>query len=258
MDLLSDPLHVATDSGDQERTEDIDSGPFSDKAADAPASTSLPPYSPLTDTTARPPLRDSRLEDGRIIVLPCIEIEQRGEDKSETDLLLELLDNFRHQWNTSHPAMEHLKTSLITTISVWDERRAYYASDFSGGKSIYRVVGRFRRHRQGKEPIELCLVLWKAMYISEREKAHLRSTHRYRIKEICGPDEKLDIVRVKWCASWEPAKNLPRQLQGLEEFSAHVTRARAIGDDIPEFEIDVGSYDAGPYCCCDLHPFDEE
>ncbi|KAK6535850.1 hypothetical protein TWF281_000100 [Arthrobotrys megalospora] len=221
--------------------------------------TPLPPYSPArTETTATTgaPARDTDHRDERTLVLPCIDIEQHEEGRSECDLLLDMLDSLREQWHTAHPAMEHLKTSLITTIAVWDQRRAYYASDFSGGKNIYRVVGRFRRHRSGKRPIDLCLVLWKEMYISDREKALLRDTHRYRVKEICGPDEKLDIVRIKWCASWEPVRNLPRHLQGLDEFSAHVTGARAIGNDIPDFEIDVGSYDAGPYCGCDLHPFD--
>ncbi|KAK6508854.1 hypothetical protein TWF481_003620 [Arthrobotrys musiformis] len=228
--------------------------------ADTPTvTTSLPPYSPACSDATETPIRQPRapsIDNGRILSLPGIDIEQNGKGKSESDLLLDTLDSFREQWNTSHPAMEHLKTSLITTIAIWDEQRAYYASDFNGGKSIYRVVGRFRRHRPGKKPVDLCLVLWKEMYISEREKTHLRNTHRYRIKEICGPDEKLSIARIKWCASWEPAKNLPRHLQGLDEFSAHVRDARAIGDDIPNFEIDVGSYDAGPYCCCDLHPFD--
>ncbi|KAK6516136.1 hypothetical protein TWF506_006046 [Arthrobotrys conoides] len=245
--------------GSQAIFEDKTLGALSGRTDISP-SPSLPPYSPArtesTSSTIRQ--RDTRpdADDDRMLRLACLEIEQNGKGQSESDLLLDLLDSFRQQWKTSHPAMEHLKTSLITTIAVWDEKRAYYASDFTGGKSIYRVVGRFRRHRPGKTPIDLCLVLWKEMYISEREKAYLRETHRYRIKEICGPDEKLDILRIKWCASWEPTKNLPRHLQGLDEFSARVKGARAIGDEIPNFVIDVGSYDAGPYCCCDLHPFD--
>ncbi|KAF3262264.1 hypothetical protein EYR41_002602 [Orbilia oligospora] len=257
---LEDPQMSAHESEDT--SEDKTLRPLSGQTAvntSPSSSSSLPPYSPArTDsTTTTIQQRDTRAdEDYRILRLACLEIKQNGKGKSECDLLLDLLDSFREHWKTSHPAMEHLKTSLITTIAVWDEQRAYYASDFNGKKSIYRVVGRFRRHRPGKTPIDLCLVLWKEMYISEREKAHLRDTHRYRIKEICGPDEKLDIVRIKWCASWEPVKNLPRHLQGLDEFSAHVKGARAIGDDIPNFEINVGSYDAGPYCCCDLHPFD--
>ncbi|KAF3087268.1 hypothetical protein TWF569_008957 [Orbilia oligospora] len=231
---LEDPQMSAHESEDT--SEDKTLRPLSGQTAvntSPSSSSSLPPYSPARTDSTTTTIRqtDTRAdEDYRILRLACLEIEQN--------------------------AMEHLKTSLITTIAVWDEQRAYYASDFNGKKSIYRVVGRFRRHRPGKTPIDLCLVLWKEMYISEREKAHLRDTHRYRIKEICGPDEKLDIVRIKWCASWEPAKNLPRHLQGLDEFSAHVKGARAIGDDIPNFEINVGSYDAGPYCCCDLHPFD--
>ncbi|KAF3180098.1 hypothetical protein TWF225_001858 [Orbilia oligospora] len=227
---LEDPQMSAHESEDT--SEDKTLRPLSGQTAvntSPSSSSSLPPYSPArTDsTTTTIQQRDTRAdEDYRILRLACLEIKQNGKGKSECDLLLDLLDSFREHWKTSHPAMEHLKTSLITTIAVWDEQRAYYASDFN------------------------------EMYISEREKAHLRDTHRYRIKEICGPDEKLDIVRIKWCASWEPVKNLPRHLQGLDEFSAHVKGARAIGDDIPNFEINVGSYDAGPYCCCDLHPFD--
>ncbi|EPS36455.1 hypothetical protein H072_10004 [Dactylellina haptotyla CBS 200.50] len=217
----------------------------------------LPPYSPLhsgsstcssSDASSTP---ECDRKSCRSINLPCIDIEQLENGKSEGQLLLEMLDSFHESWPAPHVVTEKIKTSLLTTLAIYDDVRAPYASSYGGGRNIYRIVGRFRRNRRRQRPVDLCLVLWKEMHLSEREKCTLLGTHRYAVKDSSEPDEFTAAVDVKWHASWEPTCNLPPDQNYHEELSATIAKAKCEStlEQIPHFEI-LLEKKAGSFCDC--------
>ncbi|RVD80172.1 uncharacterized protein DFL_008078 [Arthrobotrys flagrans] len=179
------------------------------------------PTTPAESQGTRPVQRVSS------IILPSLDIKQnsRGRMCRESELLLDLFNIFRDQWpDRPYAVMNQLRNSLLLSLAVFDDDYAKppFASEHGGASSIKQVVSRFRRMREGKEIIDLCLVIWEPTCMSYREQSVLQETHRYKPRYSGRSNEWQGAQKVIWYPSWEPTKNVPEGM--ADRFSSERDR----------------------------------
>ncbi|KAK6516135.1 hypothetical protein TWF506_006045 [Arthrobotrys conoides] len=161
------------------------------------------------------------------ITLPSLDIKQnfRGRICRDSELLLDLFNIFRDQWpDRPYAVINQLRNSLLLSLAVFDDDYAKppFASEHGGASSIKQVVSRFRRMREGKETIDLCLVIWEPTCMSYREQSVLQETHRYKPRYSGRSNEWQGAQKVIWYPSWEPTKNVPEGM--ADRFSSERDR----------------------------------
>ncbi|KAF3180097.1 hypothetical protein TWF225_001859 [Orbilia oligospora] len=192
-----------------------------------------PPPKPLFRGLQRRPTTPAESQGTRpvqrvgSITLPSLDIKQnsRGRICRESELLLDLFNIFRDQWpDRPYAVMNQLRNSLLLSLAVFDDDYAKppFASEHGGASSIKQVVSRFRRIREGKETIDLCLVMWEPTCMSYREQSVLQETHRYRPRYSGRSNDWQGAQKVIWYPSWEPTKNVPEGM--ADRFSSERDR----------------------------------
>ncbi|KAK6362638.1 hypothetical protein TWF730_000093 [Orbilia blumenaviensis] len=192
-----------------------------------------PPPKPLFRGLQRRPTTPAESQGSRpvqrlsTITLPSLDIKQnsRGKMCRESELLLDLFNIFRDQWpDRPYAVINQLRNSLLLSLAVFDDDYAKppFASEHGGASSIKQVVSRFRRMRDGKEAIDLCLVIWEATCMSYREQSVLQETHRYKPRYSGRSNEWQGAQKVIWYPSWEPTRNVPEGM--ADRFSSERDR----------------------------------
>ncbi|KAF3176698.1 hypothetical protein TWF788_007966 [Orbilia oligospora] len=192
-----------------------------------------PPPKPLFRGLQRRPTTPAESQGTRpvqkvgSITLPSLDIKQnsRGRICRESELLLDLFNIFRDQWpDRPYAVMNQLRNSLLLSLAVFDDDYAKppFASEHGGASSIKQVVSRFRRIREGKETIDLCLVIWEPTCMSYREQSVLQETHRYKPRYSGRSNDWQGAQKVIWYPSWEPTKNVPEGM--ADRFSSERDR----------------------------------
>ncbi|EGX45372.1 hypothetical protein AOL_s00170g79 [Orbilia oligospora ATCC 24927] len=192
-----------------------------------------PPPKPLFRGLQRRPTTPAESQGTRpvqrvgSISLPSLDIKQnsRGRICRESELLLDLFNIFRDQWpDRPYAVMNQLRNSLLLSLAVFDDDYAKppFASEHGGASSIKQVVSRFRRIREGKETIDLCLVIWEPTFMSYREQSVLQETHRYKPRYSGRSNDWQGAQKVIWYPSWEPTTNVPEGM--ADRFSSERDR----------------------------------
>ncbi|KAK6535849.1 hypothetical protein TWF281_000099 [Arthrobotrys megalospora] len=192
-----------------------------------------PPPKPLFRGLQRRPTTPAESQGTRpvqrvnSITLPSLDIKQnaRGRMCRESELLLDLFNTFRDQWpDRPYAVMNQLRNSLLLSLAVFDDDYAKppFASEHGGASSVKQVVSRFRRIREGKDTIDLCLVIWEPTCMSFREQSVLQETHRYKPRYSGRSNEWQGAQKVVWYPSWEPTRNIPEGM--ADRFSSERDR----------------------------------
>ncbi|KAK6532089.1 hypothetical protein TWF694_003251 [Orbilia ellipsospora] len=178
------------------------------------------------------------------ITLPSLDIIQNSAQIfRESELLVDLLNTLKNYWpDRPYAVMNHLRTSLIIALAVYDDSpaRPSFASDHGGASAIKKTVCRFRRYRGDRESIDLSLVLWDATFMSFREQCLLQETQRYRAQYSGRSNEWPGAQKVVWYPSWEPTRNLPEGM--TETFSIEKEKLGGKGGEL-DFDVLVADGD---------------
>ncbi|KAK6508853.1 hypothetical protein TWF481_003619 [Arthrobotrys musiformis] len=192
-----------------------------------------PPPKPLFQGLQRRPTTPAGSQGNRpaqrvsSVTLPSLDIKQNAKGRMcrESELLLDLFNIFRDQWpDRPYAVMNQLRNSLLLSLAVFDDDYAKppFASEHGGASSIKQVVSRFRRIREGKDTIDLCLVIWEPTCMSYREQSVLQETHRYKPRYSGRSNEWQGAQKVIWYPSWEPTQNIPEGM--ADRFSSERSR----------------------------------
>ncbi|KAF3911009.1 hypothetical protein AA313_de0202208 [Arthrobotrys entomopaga] len=178
------------------------------------------------------------------ITLPSLDIIQNSAQIfRESELLVDLLNTLKNYWpDRPYAVMNHLRTSLIIALAVYDDTpaRPSFASDHGGASAIKKTVCRFRRYRGDRESIDLSLVLWDPTFMSFREQCLLQETQRYRAQYSGRSNEWPGAQKVVWYPSWEPTRNLPDGM--TETFSIEKEKLGGKGGEL-NFDVAVSDGD---------------
>ncbi|EWC44390.1 hypothetical protein DRE_01216 [Drechslerella stenobrocha 248] len=225
-----------------------------------PALPPKPHFRPLqrratTPAEAQPSRQNAAARSNSCVTLPSLDIVQnvysRGQIYRDSELLLGIFNTMRDSWpDRPYAVMNHLRQSLLISLSVFDDPSPLFASDHGGEAAVKQVVCRYRRNRniKGKSkskggdcvPVDLCLVLWQPTFMSFREQCFLQETQRYRARHTSRSTEWPGAQRVMWYPSWEPTRNLPDGM--AEQFSLEKETVEQEGRELT-FEMAIADGD---------------
>ncbi|EPS36489.1 hypothetical protein H072_10003 [Dactylellina haptotyla CBS 200.50] len=212
-----------------------------------PAPPPKPQFRPLqrrATTPAEAQLSRQLSRSSSCITLPSLDIVQNASQMyRESELLIDLLNKLKNHWpDRPYAVMNHLRTSLLISLAVYDDSpaRPAFASDHGGSSAIKKTVCRFKRYRGDKESIDLSLVVWSATFMTFREQSLLQETQRYRPQYSGRSNQWPGAQRVIWYPSWEPTRNLEEGM--AEQLSAEKEKLWKKGGELT-FEIPVSDGD---------------